>query len=47
MPIWPNGTFSLEGKVAESEHYKALADLARAANKWTQYKRNLPPDGEK
>ena len=39
--------FSLEGNVAESEPYKALADLARAANKWTQYKRNLPPDGGK
>ena len=40
-----NPMFSLEGNVAESEPYKALADLARAANKWTQYKRNLPPDG--
>ena len=39
--------FSLEGNVAESEPYKALADLARAANKWTQYKKNLPPDGGK
>ena len=42
-----NPMFSLEGNVAESEPYKALADLARAANKWTQYKRNLPPDGGK
>ena len=33
--------------MAESEPYKALADLARAANKWTLYKRNLPPDGGK
>ena len=40
-------TFSLEGNVNESEPYKALIDLARAANKWTQYKRNLPPDGGK
>ena len=39
--------FSLQGNVAESEPYKALADLARAANKWTQYKRNFPPDGGK
>ena len=37
--------FSLEGNAAESEPYKALAELARAANKWTQFKRNLPPDG--
>ena len=42
-----NPMFSLEGNVAESESYKALADLARAANKSTQYKRNLPPDGGK
>ena len=42
-----NPMFSLEGNNAESEPYKALADLARAANKWTQYKRNLPPDGGK
>ena len=39
--------FSLEVNVAESEPYKALAELARAANKWTQFKRNLPPDGVK
>ena len=39
--------FSLEVYVAESEPYKALAELARAANKWTQYKRNFPPDGGK
>ena len=26
----------IEGNVAESEPYKALAELARAANKWTQ-----------
>ena len=42
-----NPMFSLEGNVAESEPYKALADLARAAKKWTQFKRNLPPDGGK
>ena len=36
--------FSLEDKIPESEPYKALAELARAANKWTQYKQNLPPD---
>ena len=42
-----NPMFSLEGNVAESEPYKALADLARAANKWTQYMRNLPPDAGK
>ena len=39
--------FSLDGNVADSEPYKALADLARAANKWSQFKRNLPPDGGK
>ena len=27
--------------------YKALAELARASNKWSQFKRNLPPDGGK
>ena len=42
-----NPMFSLEGNIAESEPYKALADLARAANNWTQQKRNLPPDGGK
>ena len=42
-----NPMFSLEGNIAESEPYKALADLARAANNWTQHKRNLPPDGGK
>ena len=36
--------FSLEDHIAESEPYKALAELARAENKWKQYKRNLPPD---
>ena len=48
-PITPRfkPMFSLEGSVAESEPYKALAELARAANKWTQYRRNLPPDGGK
>ena len=39
--------FSLESNVAESEPYKALAELAWAANKWRQYKRNLQPDGGK
>ena len=39
--------FSLESNVAESEPYKALDELARAANKWTQFTRNLPPDGGK
>ena len=39
--------FSLDGNVADSEPYKALAELARAANKWSQFKRNLPPDGGK
>ena len=36
--------FCLDGNVAESEPYKALAELARAANKLTQFKRKLPPD---
>ena len=39
--------FSLDGNVADSEPYKALADLARAANKWSQFRRNLPPDAGK
>ena len=39
--------FSLDGNVADSEPYKALAELARAANTWSQFKRNLPPDGGK
>ena len=39
--------FSLDGNVADSEPYKALADLARAANRWSQFRRNLPPDGGK
>ena len=39
--------FSLDGNVADREPYKALADLARAANKWSQFRRNLPPDAGK
>ena len=39
--------FLLDGNVADSEPYKALAELARAANKGSQFKRNLPPDGGK
>ena len=39
--------FSLDRNVADSEPYKALADLARAANRWSQFRRNLPPDGGK
>ena len=39
--------FSLDGNVADSEPYKALADLARVANKWSQFRRNLPPDAGK
>ena len=39
--------FSLDGNVADSEPYKALADLARAANRWSQFKRNLPSDAGK
>ena len=39
--------FSLDGNVADSETYKALAKLERAANKCLQFKRNLPPDGGK
>ena len=39
--------FSLDGNVADSDPYKVLADLARAANTWSQFKRNLPPDGKK
>ena len=42
-----NPMFSLEGNIADSAPYKALADLARAANNWSQQKRNLPPDGGK
>ena len=38
--------FSMDGNVADSEPYKATF-LARAANKWSQFKRNLPPDGGK
>ena len=37
----------MDGNVADSELYKALMELTRAANKWTQFKRNLPPDGGK
>ena len=39
--------FSLDGNVTDSKPYKALADLARAANKWSQIRRNLPPDAGK
>ena len=39
--------FSLDVNVADSEPYKALAELARVANKWLQFKRNLPSDGGK
>ena len=39
--------FTLDRNVADCEPYKALADLARAANVWTQYKRNLPADSGK
>ena len=39
--------FLLDGNVADSEPYKVLAELARAANKWPQFKRNLPTDGGK
>ena len=39
--------FLLNGNVADSEPYKALAYLARAANKWSQFRRNLPPDAGK
>ena len=39
--------FSLDGNVTDSESYKTLAELARAANRWSQFKRNLPPDGGK
>ena len=39
--------FSLDGNVTDSESYKTLAELARAANRWSQLKRNLPPDGGK
>ena len=34
--------FSLGSKVSESEPYRALEDLAKAANAWTQQKRSLP-----
>ena len=39
--------FSLDGNVADNEPYKALAELAPAANKWSQCKRNLPADSSK
>ena len=39
--------FSLDGNVADSEPYKALANLARAANRWSQFRRNLPSDAGK
>ena len=39
--------FSLDRNVTDSEPYKALAKLARAAYKWSQFKRNLPTDGGK
>ena len=39
--------FSLDTNITDSEPYKALADLARAANRWSQYRRNLLPDGGK
>ena len=39
--------FPLDANVADSELYKALVDLARAANSWSQYRRNLPQDGGK
>ena len=39
--------FSLDGNVAVSEPYKALAELTRAVKKWSHFKRNLPPDGGK
>ena len=42
-----NPMFSLEGNIADSAPYQALADLARAASNWSQQKRNLPPDGGK
>ena len=38
---------SLDANIADSEPYKALADLARAANRRSQYRLNLPPDGGK
>ena len=36
--------FSLDCNVMDSEPYKALANLARAANIWIQCKRNLPAE---
>ena len=39
--------FSLDENVVDSEPYKAVAELTRAANGWSQFKRNLPPDGGK
>ena len=33
--------------MADNEPYKALTEPARAANIWSQFKRNLPPDGGK
>ena len=39
--------FLLDRIVADKEPYKALAELARAANKWSQFKGNLTPDGGK
>ena len=39
--------FSLDGNEADSEPYKALAELARAENRWSQFKHNLPTNGGK
>ena len=39
--------FQTRSNVAESKPYKALVELARGANKWSQYKRNLPADSGK
>ena len=47
IPTHCKPLFSLDGNVADSEPYKALADLARVANKWSHFRRNLPPDAGK
>ena len=39
--------FFLDSNVADSDPYKALAEFARAANKRSQYNRNLPADSGK
>ena len=39
--------FSLDRNITDSEPYKALADLARAANTWSLCKRNFQAESGK